>query len=84
MTSYIAQVRKDCRSCNEYAPSQPMMPAAEAVVPESPFQAVASDYCDFGGSHHLTTEDHSSNWPTISYVKQGAPSSSSKGPLAVF
>ena len=84
ITSDIAQVRKECRSCNKCAPSQPMMPAAEAVVPESPFQAVASDYCDFGGSHYLITVDRLSNWPTVSYVKQGAPSSGSKGLLAAL
>ena len=70
---------QECRPCNKYAPSQPMMPATEAVVPESPFQAIASDYCDFGGSHYLITVDRFSNWPTVSYVKQGAPSSGSKG-----
>ena len=61
-----------------------MMPAAEAVVPESPFQAVASDYRDFGVSHYLIAVECFSNWPTVSYVKPGAPSSDSKGLLAAY
>ena len=36
-TNDIDKVRKDCRSCSEYAPSQQMMPAAVADVPESAF-----------------------------------------------
>ena len=60
------------------------MPAAIPTVCEYPFQAVASDFCDFGGSHYLITVDRFSNWPTVSFVKPGAPSSGTKGLLGAL
>ena len=80
----ICQVRQECRSCDQYAPSQPIMPAAIPTVCEYPFQAVASDFCDFGGSHYLITVDRFSNWPTVSFVKPRASSSGTKGLLGAL
>ena len=70
ITNDIVQVRKNCRSCDQYAPTQPMMPAAIPKVWEYPFQAIASDFCDFGGAHYLITVDRFSNWAAVSYLKQ--------------
>ena len=61
ITGDIAKARMECRSCNEYAPTQPPMPAASPTIVQSPFQAVASDFCEFGGNHYLVTVDRFSN-----------------------
>ena len=80
----IAKVRNDCRSCNQYAPTQPRLPAATPMIPEAPFQAVASDFCEFSGNHFLVTVDRFSNWPTVSSAKPGTSDSGAKGLISAF
>ena len=80
--SDITKVRLNCRSCDEYAPTQPHMPAATSVIAQTPFQSVASDFCEFGGNHSLVTIDRFSNWPNVSSTKSGTPASGTKGLLS--
>ena len=87
ISSDITKVGLKCRYCNEYAPTQPHMPAASPVIAQSPFQSVASDICEFGGNHYLVTVDRFSNWPTVSSAKSGTPASgtiASSAPFALF
>ena len=84
MSNDITKARIECRSCNEYAPTQPAMPAATPFIAQSPFQAVASDYCEFGGSHYLVTVDRFTNWPTVSSAKPGTLASGTKGLLSAL
>lgn len=51
----------------------------EPFVPTYPFKAVATDYCDFNGSHYLITVDRFSNWPEIIKVKPTSSNSGSSG-----
>ena len=61
ISSDIAKVRNSCKSCNQYTSTQPHRPAATPFIAESPFQAVASDFCEYGGNHYLVTVDRFSN-----------------------
>ena len=65
MSKYITKARIERRSCNEYALTQPAMTAATPFIAQSPSQAVASDYCEFGGSHYLVNVNRFSNWPSL-------------------
>ena len=58
------------------------LPAATPVIAQSPFQSVASDFCEFGGNHSLVTIDRFSNWPNVSSTKSGTPASGTKGLLS--
>ena len=84
ISSDITKARLECRSCNEYAPTQPHLPAATPVIAQSPFQSVASDFCEFGGNHYLVTVDRFSNWPTVSSAKPGTAASGTKGLLGAL
>ena len=77
MSKYITKARIERRSCNEYALTQPAMPAATPFIAQSPFQAVASDYCEFGGSHYLVIG-------LVSSVKPGTLVSGTKGVLSTL
>ena len=84
ISSDIAKVRNSCKSCNQYTPTKPHLPAATPFIAESPFQAVASDFCEYGGNHYLVTVDRFSNWPTVSSAKPGTPASGTKGLLGAL
>ena len=78
MSNNITKARIECRSCNEYAPTQPAMPGATPFIAQSPFEAVASDYCELGGRHYLVTVEEFTNWPTVCKVEHD------ENPLANF
>ena len=61
------------------APSQPHLPPAIPIAPTYPFQAVAADYCDFGGHHYLITIDRFSNWPEVTKVLKSSENSGAAG-----
>ena len=84
MSNVITKARIERRSCNEYALTQPAMTAATPFIAQSPSQAVASDYCEFGGSHYLVTVDRFTNWPTVSSAKPGTLASGTKGLLSAL
>ena len=79
MSNDITKARIECRPRNEYTPTQPAMPAATPFIAQSPFQAVASDYCEYSGSHYLVPVDRFSDWPIVSSAKPGTFSSRTKG-----
>ena len=76
ITNDIKKTRDRCQSCWRNAPSQQNLPPMGPFIPTYPFEAVATDYCDFNGSHYLITVDRFSNWPEVIKVK---PSSSNAG-----
>ena len=79
ITSCISNTRQNCNTCWRIAPSQPHMPPIDPMVPSYPFQAVATDYCDFEGSHYLITVDRFSNWPEVVKVLNSSSNSGSAG-----
>ena len=79
ITASINRTREQCSTCWRIAPSQPHLPPVDPVVPSYPFQAIATDYCDFEGSHYLITVDRFSNWPEISKVLNNSSNSGSAG-----
>lgn len=79
ITNCIKKTREQCESCWRMAPSQPNLPPTQPFVPTYPFEAVATDYCDFKGNHYLITVDRFSNWPEIIKVKPNSANSGSNG-----
>ena len=79
ITDCIKKRREHCQSCWRISPSQPNLPPAQPFVPTYPFEAVATDYCDFSGGHYLITVDRFSNWPEIIKVKPNSATSGSAG-----
>ena len=62
ITGDIAKVRVKCRSCNKYAPTQHPVLEASSTIVQSPFEAIASDFDEFGGNNYLVTVNRFSNW----------------------
>ena len=79
ITNDIKKTRGQCQSCWRNAPSQQNLPPMDPFVPTYPFEAVATDYCDFNGSHYLITVDRFSNWPEVIKVKPNSANSGSSG-----
>ena len=79
MTYDIHNVRKECRSCNENAPSQAQMPAEDISLPSTPFQHVFSDFFAYGGRHYLVIGDRLSGWSEIYSTPTGTQYAGAKG-----
>ena len=65
ITAQVREKRQKCRTCNEFAPTQPRAPPAPLVHPEYPFQHIVADHCQAAGHHYLVIADRFSGWPTI-------------------
>ena len=62
----IENVRKNCTSCCEFAPSNPpMFPTPDADIPSYPFQVVCTDFFDWRGKSYLILVDKYSNWLSV-------------------
>ena len=79
MTADIARVRAMCQTCAVNAPSQHHMPPVPPVVPEYPFQAIASDYFELAGNKFLVVVDRFSGWPHILRAKYSHEAAGAKG-----
>ena len=72
MTSEITDLRMHCSPCNQIAPSQPNAPPTPPVIPDYPFQCIASDYFQYSGHHYLVAVDRYSNWPIVEHGADGS------------
>ena len=75
ITPQIKETRDKCKSCHEYAPSQPSAPPLPLPQPDYPFQHVVSDYFQAGGFHYLVIVDRFSGWPTVQFCGSSVGSS---------
>ena len=72
LQSDIERTRKECRSCDVSAPSQPAAPPTPLPSPAYPFEQICADYFSYGGHKYLVIVDRFSNWLTVHQVKAGA------------
>ena len=68
----IERTRRECRSCDVSAPSQPAAPPTPLPSPAYPFEQICADYFSYGGSKYLVIVDRFSNWITVHQVKAGS------------
>ena len=68
----IERTRRECRSCDVSAPSQPSAPPTPLPSPAFPFEQICADYFNYGGSKYLVIVDRFSNWLSVQQVKAGA------------
>ena len=68
----IERTRRECRSCDVSAPSQPSAPPTPLPSPAYPFEQICADYFNYGGSKYLVIVDRFSNWLSVQQVKAGA------------
>ena len=76
LSSEISQLRKQCVTCDEIAPSQPSGRPVKTPDPEYPFQMVCSDFFDHRGSSYMVIVDRFSGWPEIAHCRATTGSSS--------
>ncbi len=69
MSNDIANRRRQCRLCDNIAPSLPALPPAPPTNPEYPFQLVVADYFDLAGRKFLVYADRYTGWPAVSEPK---------------
>ena len=79
ITSDIQAARSRCSTCDINAPSQSKLPPAEAFIPSSPFQAVATDFFQLHAKRYLLTVDRFSNWPDLREATADTPNSGANG-----
>ena len=79
MTADITRTRDLCQSCAVNAPSQRHMPPVPPIVPEYPFQAIASDYFELAGTKFLVVVDRFSGWPHVLRAKFSHEAAGAKG-----
>ena len=65
MSKDIRETREGCADCNRNAPSQAVTPPMPSQPPSTPFEAVFSDFFDYGGHHYLVVGDRLSGWVEV-------------------
>ena len=65
MSKDIRDTREECADCNRNAPSQAGTPPLPTPPPSTPFEAVFSDFFDYGGRHYLVVADRLSGWVEV-------------------
>ena len=53
----ICETREGCTDCNRNAPSQAATPPLPSPLPSTPFEAVFTDFFDYGGRNYLVVGD---------------------------
>ena len=69
LDSDITQVRAQCRSCNQIAPSQAPERMMLTPDPDLPFEKVAMDFCQIAGKTYLVYADRFSGWTEVALPK---------------
>ena len=69
LNSSIKETRKNCRICEQIAPSQPREPLNLIPHAEYPFQHVCSDAFEMNGQYYLAIVDRYSNWLLIFHFR---------------
>ena len=80
----ITQVRAQCRSCNQIAPSQTPERIMLTPSPDLPFEKVAMDPCQIAGKTYLVYADRFSGWTEVALLKSTSFSDVKKELLAWF
>ena len=65
----ISQVRAQCRSCNQIAPSQAPERMMMTQEPDLPFEKVVMDPCHIAGNTYLVYADRYSGWTEVALLK---------------
>ena len=65
MSKDICATRERCADCNRNAPSQAATPPLPTPPPSTPFEAVFSDFFDYGSRHYLVVGDRLSGWVEV-------------------
>jgi hypothetical protein len=65
MSKDIRETRERCADCNRNAPSQAATPPLPTPPPSTPFEAIFSDFFDYGGRHYLVVGDRLSCWVEV-------------------
>ena len=76
MAADVRQVRAQCSTCDEVAPSQPQGMPVEPESPVHPFQSIFADHFSLRGRNYLVIVDRFSGWPSVSFC--GASTGSSR------
>ena len=74
MNMDIDKIRSKCKSCDEYAPSQAMLPPVPPRQPDYPLQLISTDLFDYLGNNYLIIVDRYSGWPVICRVNKATSS----------
>ncbi len=67
----VRQTRKQCRQCNEQAPSQSEEPAIISRQPETPFEQTVADLFHLEGHTFLAYADRFSGWLEVEKMANG-------------
>lgn len=81
-TNDIERLRHSCSSCNRCAPSQAATPPHTPFIPQTPFEAIFSDYFNYAGHQFLVIGDRFSGWVEIHSAKSGTVSAGADGLVA--
>ena len=65
MSNDIRNTREGCTHCNRNAPSQAATPPIPSPPPSTLFEAVFTDFFDYGGHHYLVIGDRLSGWVEV-------------------
>ena len=65
----LVQVRNDCATCRQNAPSNPNLPPHDQPDLEFPFQQVCADYMSLNGIPYLVVVDRLTGWPSVLRAK---------------
>ena len=72
ITPAIANLRAQCRSGNERAPSQPHGPPLAAQEPIYLFQCICADYFKYKGCNYMVVLNRYSGWPIVQQSRDGS------------
>ena len=76
MNSDIRNARKNCKTCDEIAPSQSREPLMLIPPAQYPFQQICADYFQLHGHIYLSVVDRFTGWPIIFHYGRSPPNSS--------
>ena len=79
ISNSIQHTRNHCNVCWQIAPSQPNLPPVTPLIPSTPFESIAADYCTISGHHYLIIVDRFSNWPEVIQIMPGTHNSGASG-----
>ena len=65
MDAEVAQKRRQCRTCDQMAPSQPREESIPADTPTFPFEDICVDFFMQEGKHYIACSDSYSGFLTV-------------------
>ena len=74
MNADIEKMRFKCKSCDEYAPSQSMLPPVQLRQADYPMQHISTDLFEYLGNNYLIIVDRYSGWPVVCKVNKATSS----------